>query len=155
MWKNGRTASTAEPGTIRSVSVTDSIATHCAMMLRWVSITPLGNPVVPLEYGITASASGAIAIAGGAVGPPSSAVSGSLPGASPSAITGSPGAAAWIAPTRGAATIASRGDPSLKYFASSSAVDSGLIIIATAPAATVPWYASATSGRFGQMNATR
>src|SRR5215468_8950842 len=138
MWKNGSTAITAAPGTITSPWLTDSIARHCAMMLRWVSITPLGNPVVPLEYGITATASGAIATAGGTVGPPSSAVSGSAPGASPSAITGSPGATVWIAPTSGAAAIASRGDPTLKYFTSSSGVASGLTIIATAPAVIAP-----------------
>src|ERR1041385_7860518 len=155
MWKNGSTAISAAPGTITSASGTDSIARNCAMMLRWVSMTPLGNPVVPLEYGITATASGEIATAGGVVLPPSSAVNGSLPGASPSAITGSSGATARIASTSGAVVIASFGEPTPKYLTSSSRVASGLTIIATAPAAIAPWYASATSGRFGTMNATR
>ena len=125
------------------------------MMLRWVSITPFGNPVVPLEYGITATASGATATAGGVALPPSSAANDSAPGASPNEITGSSGATARIASTNGAAVITSFGEPTLKYLTSSSRVASGLTIIATAPAAITPWYASATSGRFGQMNATR
>src|SRR5690349_24160667 len=108
------------------------------MMLRWVSITPLGNPVVPLEYGITAIASGEIATCGGTVGPPSKLANGSAPGASPRVITGKPGAAARIASTSGGTVITSRGEPTPKYFGSSSAVDSGLTIIATAPAAITP-----------------
>jgi len=93
---------------------------------------------VPLEYGITAMASGAIATEGGTVLPPSSAVNGSAPGASPSEITGRSGATVRIAATSGAAAIASRGEPTPKYFAISSGVASGLTIIATAPAAIAP-----------------
>src|SRR5262245_60074073 len=139
MWKNGSTASTAAPGVISSASVTDSSARHCAIMLRWLSITPFGNPVVPLEYGITASASGATATFGGTRSPSSRAVNGSQPAASPIVITGTPGATARTAATSGAAAITIRGEPTLKYLTSSSAVESGFTIIATAPAASTPW----------------
>jgi len=121
-----------------SPSVDASIARHCAMMLRWVSITPLGNPVVPLEYGITATASGETVTVGGTALPPSRAVNGSASGASPSEITASPGAAVRTAPTSGGMVIAIRGRPTPKYFTSSSGVASGLTIIATAPAAITP-----------------
>src|ERR1044071_10055910 len=90
MWKNGSPALPAAPGMITSPWLTDSIARHCEMMLRCVSMTPLGNPVVPLEYGITATASGEIATAGGVVLPPSSAVNGSPAGAWPITLTGRP-----------------------------------------------------------------
>src|SRR5438034_5058015 len=51
MWKNGRTAM------MRSCSATwctEAVWSRLATRLRCVSTTPLGNPVVPLEYGSTA-----------------------------------------------------------------------------------------------------
>jgi hypothetical protein len=48
-----------------------------ATRLRWLSITPFGNPVVPLEYGIAAmSVAGSISTCGAASGSPSSSENG-------------------------------------------------------------------------------
>jgi hypothetical protein len=58
MWKNGRTAM------IRSSSCRSISARVCATLatrLRWLSMTPLGRPVVPLEYGrVTRSFAGSM-----------------------------------------------------------------------------------------------
>ena len=104
------------------------------MMLRLVSITPLGNPVVPLEYGITATASGATATSGGCVLAARSAEN----DGSPRTISGRSGAAVRIASTNRGTVIASVGWPTSKYFVSSWLVDSGFTIMAIAPAAIAP-----------------
>src|ERR671936_194558 len=62
MWKNGRTPTTV------SSWVTGCWAVDCRMLatrLRWLSITPLGRPVVPLEYGSATRSSGSGLAAGG------------------------------------------------------------------------------------------
>jgi len=86
-------------------------------------MTPLGNPVVPLEYGITATASARSRPSRHDV-PAEQAGERSLSGASPSAITGRPGATARIAGTSGAAAITSLASRR-RVLRSSSAVDSG------------------------------
>src|ERR671936_415680 len=58
MWKNGSTAMTRSPSRIATASSWQMFATR----FRCVSITPLGSPVVPLEYGsATTSSAGASA----------------------------------------------------------------------------------------------
>ena len=52
MWKNGSTASSLSPG---SAGISGSSCARLVAMLRWVSITPLGTPVVPEEYGSAAT----------------------------------------------------------------------------------------------------
>ena len=47
MWKNGRTAMIRSSPSCRSTSGRDWLT--LATRLRWVSMTPLGSPVVPLE----------------------------------------------------------------------------------------------------------
>ena len=74
MWKNGRTpirVSSSEIGKPAWSWV------RFATRLRWVSITPLGRPVVPLEYGSTArSFSASISASGAASGSPSRSANG-------------------------------------------------------------------------------
>ena len=80
MWKNGRNAGVVSPR---------PISTHCrhwsilATRLRWLSITPLGNPVVPEEYGSTRICSSRSTGACASSGAPISALSGVTPSASP------------------------------------------------------------------------
>src|SRR2546428_5925338 len=69
MWKNGRTAM------MRSCSATwctQAVWSRLATRLRCVSTTPLGNPVVPLEYGSTARSCAGSTRARGAAAPVSS-----------------------------------------------------------------------------------
>ena len=61
-WKNGGTASTRSSGVI---GIAARICMTFVRHARWVSITPLGSPVVPLEYGSRASASWSIRSRGG------------------------------------------------------------------------------------------
>src|SRR2546426_97257 len=79
MWKNGRTA------IMRSCSATwctQAVWGRLATRLRCVSTTPLGNPVVPLEYGSTARSRAGSTGARGADAPVSSRVAnGVAPGA--------------------------------------------------------------------------
>src|SRR6266581_1712590 len=81
MWKNGRTAM------MRSCSATwctEAVWSRLATRLRCVSTTPLGNPVVPLEYGSTARSRAGSTGARGADAPVSSKVAhGVAPGALP------------------------------------------------------------------------
>lgn len=46
MWKKGSTASTRSSGSLETSGVSWA---RLVAMLRWVSITPLGVPVVPEE----------------------------------------------------------------------------------------------------------
>src|SRR2546427_9635318 len=81
MWKNGRTAM------MRSCSATwctQAVWSRLATRLRCVSTTPLGNPVVPLEYGSTArSCAGSTRARGAAAPVSSSAANGVAPVAFP------------------------------------------------------------------------
>ncbi len=81
MWKKGSTAIAT------SFSRMSSRPAHWKMLetrLWCVSITPLGRPVVPLEYGSTATCSrGAIRTAGGSPLLRSSDAKGRAPSASP------------------------------------------------------------------------
>ncbi len=81
MWKKGSTPITM----LSSVQKFASRTWHrFATRLRWVSITPLGRPVVPEEYGSTATSSGSISGEGASAGSPSRSVNGAAPSASPS-----------------------------------------------------------------------
>ncbi len=66
-----------------SISRMSSNCTRFATRLRWVSITPFGRPVVPLEYGSAATASGSTAT-GASGGPSSSAPKGTTVSGAPS-----------------------------------------------------------------------
>ena len=66
MWKNGSTAIVMSCSPKTSKFRMPSAWQRFATRLRWVSITPLGRPVVPLEYGsATRSSAGLIVTAGG------------------------------------------------------------------------------------------
>src|SRR3954452_19269220 len=73
MWKNGSTAITRSAALGWKPGISWQA---CATMLRCVSITPLGSPVVPLEYGSAPRAAPAAAPrgAGGGGGPGGGAV---------------------------------------------------------------------------------
>src|SRR5436309_2534121 len=81
MWKNGRTAM------MRSCSATwctEAVWSRLATRLRCVSTTPLGNPVVPLEYGSTArSRAGSTGARGAGAAVSSRVANGVAPGALP------------------------------------------------------------------------
>ena len=96
-WKNGSAASTTSSGDKANRA---SHWTMLATRLRWLSITPLLSPVVPLEYGTAAmSSAGSNATSGAAPGSPSSSEKDAAPVAWPSTNTSqSPAcAAAWRA----------------------------------------------------------
>ena len=150
MWKNGATASTRPSG---SPAETALAWVSCATRLRCVSITPLGSPLVPLEYGsATRSAAGSIATSGIGPSSASSAANGVVRCASPRQKT-SRTAVPWIAScarSASAAIVSSHFAPvSRSWCRISSAVISGFIVVATPPAAATPRNAIAYSGRLG------
>ena len=55
MWKNGSTPTSVSSG---PTGIEFQACSMFATRLRWVSITPFISPVVPLEYGSTASSPG-------------------------------------------------------------------------------------------------
>ena len=124
MWKNGSTAITRSSSEmVRTGSYWQRFATR----LRWVSMTPLGRPVVPLENGsATRCDAGSIATAGAAVpGAASSSRNGVVPGASPIENTSPMPAARAAASARSAScgTVTSQRAPAVRSWnATSSAV---------------------------------
>jgi hypothetical protein len=106
-WKKGSAAITTSPGDRANR------AWHWTMLatrLRWLSITPLLSPVVPLEYGSAArSSTGSNATSGAAPGSPSSSGKDGTPAAWPSTNTSQlPAcAAAWRAASRNGGAVSS------------------------------------------------
>ena len=128
-------------------------------MLRCVSITPFGNPVVPEEYGnTTTSVAGSISTAGGSA---SSAMDSSerTPSAAPSIVTSSIGLAVSRIAARAlsasaAAATRTFAPESSSWCAISWLVFAGLAGVTTAPSRTIAWKATAKSGEFGALRAT-
>ncbi len=128
-------------------------------MLRWVSITPFGRPVVPEEYGnTTTSAAGSIRTSGGSS---SSAIDSSErePSAVPSIVTRSIGRAVSRIAARAlsasaAAATSSLAPESSSWCAISWLVFAGLTGVTAAPSRTIAWNTTPNSGEFGALSAT-
>ncbi len=124
MWKNGSTAITRSRSSIvRMGSYWQRLATR----LRCVSITPFGNPVVPLENGsATRCVAGSTSASGAGVpGGASSSSKGVVPAASPIENTSSTPAAAAASSARSAScgTVTRKRAPAIRSWnATSSAV---------------------------------
>ena len=122
-----------------------------------MSSTPLGSPVVPLEYGSSATAS-SVTDATRAAAPRSSSapMAVAVPEASPSTITSRTHAgAAANARSASPGTVTSTPAPASRTWqASSRSVASGLTPVARPPAAIAPSATSAHSGWFGAHSAS-
>src|SRR5271157_1077789 len=152
MWKNGSGAtSTSSAATGSTVSTWSMLA----MRLRWLSITPLLTPVVPLEYGSAAmSATGSNATSGAAPGSPSSSDKDVASAAWPSTNTSQSPAcpAAWRATSRNGGIVSSiLARQSASWWPSSRTVYNGLAVVQQPPEAMAPWKAIAYSGTLGRQ----
>src|SRR5947208_1437599 len=131
----------------------ESVWSRLATRLRCVSMTPLGNPVVPLEYGSTAtSAAGSIDTRGTGASCSSRAANGAAPGALPITKTSSMLSSCATGPARsmnGGTVTRNRARASRSWNTASCTVQRELIVVTTPPAASGPWKASANSGALG------
>ncbi|VXB72337.1 hypothetical protein MICRO8M_50088 [Microbacterium sp. 8M] len=157
MWKNGSTARTRS-SSFRSIEIV--LCATFAMRLRCVSMTPLGRPVVPDEYGSTATCVAGSNDTSGA-GRPSASRSRNdgCPSAPSRTMRWSAGrpscsAAARACGSSGLTVMSQAAEASLSWFAISSAVYSALIVVAVAPARRIPWNTVANAGTFGQSRPT-
>ena len=132
---------------------TQAVWSRLATRLRCVSTTPLGNPVVPLEYGSTArSCAGSTRARGAAAPVSSSAANGVAPVAFPrTKISSIPTCrAAGAARSMNAGTVTrNRARASRSWYAASCTVQTELTVVTTPAAASVPWKARANSGQLG------
>jgi hypothetical protein len=121
--------------------------------LRWVSMTPLGNPVVPLEYGRKSRSSrGSIRTSGGSPLLARSSPNGVAPGASPKTkISRTPArfAASRAASSNGGTVSSLFAAESSSWRASSPVVLSGFAGVTTPPRDAAACTAMAYSGRLG------
>jgi hypothetical protein len=141
MWKNGSAPTSTSSAPIRWIA---RICSMLATRLRWVSITPLESPVVPLEKGSTARS---------AVGSTDMPASPSPAGSDSSANTLSR-RASDSAPRSGSATIAAVAPAVASCAATSAGVSSGLIGVTTAPSETTAWNATGHAGAFAASRPT-
>ena len=157
MWKKGSTAS-ARAFSSKELRPAPSTCRVMATRLRWVSITALGRPEVPLENGSTArSHAGSMRTSGGGPASRSSSSKGVAPAASPTTKTSRtavPCAAARTLSTQDGIVTTKQARVRPSWCASSSAVYSGLAVVTTPPARSTPWKTSAYSGRFGSTTAS-
>ena len=112
-------------------------------MERWVSMTPLGAPVVPEEYGRAAMSSpGSKATSGSAAVEPSMSRTDVCPSArSQTKISSMPPArpaARRAVSSSGETVTIQRAEESVSCLANSSAVDSGWTVVTAAPARVAP-----------------
>jgi hypothetical protein len=138
-WYIGATARTVSSGPSPS---TASFCASWATAARCVISTPLGNPVVPLEYGSRTTSSGATSTSAGA--PP--------PARSPNPRTASTPAARAASAARsanGGTVTTNRAPESRSWVASSPAVYSGLAVVTAPPVIAAPRTATTNSGTFG------
>ena len=146
MWKNGSTARMRVWPPIRMIG---SDCTMLATRLRCVSITPLALPVVPEEYGSTATSSaGSITTSG--TGPVLARSCGRFGCPSAPSRTTTSSAVRPICWAAGqplgssTETVNSILAPaSASWLATSFAVYSALIVVAVAPARRMPWKTTA------------
>ena len=118
-----------------------------------VSITPLGRPVVPLEYGrTTRSFAGSMRTAGGSTPVASNSAKGRAPSAVPNTKISSIAlllAASFALSRNGGTVIRKRARESTSCLASSSAVYSGLAVVLMPPSEATASKTTAYSGRLG------
>ena len=118
-----------------------------------MSMTPLGKPVVPLEYGsATTSRAGSMLTRGGLAAVCSSSAKGRAPSAVPKTKISSTDvfAAASLALSRKAGTVTIiRAPESINCLASSSAVYRGLMVVLLPPSDATALNTTAYSGTFG------
>lgn len=139
MWKNGSTARMRSPGPMGMTGVSWA---RLVAMEAWVSMTPLGTPVVPEEYGRAAtSRPGSMSISGTGSVEPRKSWSDRTPSLSSarsqtkiSAIPPASSAAARAEASSGETVTIHRADESLSCFANSSGVASGCTVVTEAPA---------------------
>ncbi|CAM5235911.1 hypothetical protein SGLAM104S_03008 [Streptomyces glaucescens] len=136
MWKKGRTARTRSPG---PASMAGSSWARLVAICRWVSMTPLGVPVVPEEYGRAArSSAGSMAMSGSGAADPSMSIRGRSAGAlSQTKISRTPpasSAARRAVSSSGETVTIQRAAESPSCLANSSAVASGCTVVTAAPA---------------------
>src|SRR6478735_2885208 len=157
MWKNGSTAST------RSSAVRSMFGTHCctfATRLRWLSMTPLGMPVVPEEYGSTATwVAGSKLTSGAGLCSVSRSRRFGCPSAPSSTMRWSSAmptaAAAALAWGSSGETVMSHVAPaSFSCFSISPGVYIELIVVTVAPARRMPWNTVANAGTLGHRRPT-
>ena len=138
------------------ISVSD--CTRLVRTARWLSITPLARPVVPLEYGSSASAAGSMGPAGGFAPCVSRSPKPRVPRSSSRVtITGqrlsaprAASAAAARAVGRNAVSVSRNLAPeSPSWAATSPGVHIGFSPVTTPPAAIAPKHATSHSGEFG------
>ena len=142
MWKYGRTARRTSSSSHRN---TPSTWTMLAVRLRWVSITPLGKPVVPLEYGSAARSSGPIGSAG--TGAPRRS-------AEPTTSTRALPAAVDTDGSSSADVMTNRAPASPSWRPISAVVSAGFTGVTTPPCSSVAWKTTANSGTFGSTTPT-
>ena len=126
---------------LSSMSRTGSYWQRLATRLRCVSMTPFGNPVVPLENG-SATRCVAGSMSGRGAGVPagaSSSSNGVVPAAAPIEKTSSTPAAAAVAFSKSSGTVTnSRAPESSSWVENSSTVINGLAVVFTPPAVATP-----------------
>ena len=115
-----------------------------AARLPWVSITPFGKPVVPLEYGSAARSPGPVG-SGANSGPRSSSVPTRRTRASPAASATAGASSADVTTNR------ARASPSC--LAISAGVSAGFTGVTTPPRSSAAWKTTANSGMFGKHDA--
>ena len=151
MWKNGSTPITMSLDVRRGLD--DRVCSRLATRLRCVSITPLGTPDVPLEYGRAQRSSAVLIVTSGTGRSGRSNVAKAVaPSASPKTYTSSQPAAVAAArhfSSSSGIVIKMRARESVNCFAISSAVDTGLTVLEMAPITDAARKTIAYSGRFG------
>ena len=163
----GRTAGPRSPVLARARRAPAVDCTTFATRLRWLSRTPLGDPVVPEEYGSDGHVRRRVQIQLGGRGPlgdqrrqarmPGRDV-GRVEGLAQQddAVLGQPGrrgSREAAAATAGSASSATA-PLTVIWWATSSAVASAGRVVAAAPARRMPWNATPNSGLFGACRAT-
>ena len=139
---------------IRFCSSNQSTWHKLATRLWWVSITPLGRPVVPLEYGkTTRSFFGSMATTGAGSSVDNNSEKELAPSASPKTNTSSTEelpAASRALSRKGGTVTRNLALESLSCLASSAAVYSGLTVVLIPPTEATALNTSAYSGILGQ-----